>query len=206
MVSCIFLVHTDFVAALILIPVIAQICANPANDEDGGGEDVLPLEHVQHRQFLSLLTLAICCNLIEDGINLIYLFLAEFPLVPMGDVQKQILRLILPVVLSQPPRRFVGEEPSDQRKGSQEGDGQLEGTPVSDHVNDEAHECSHGEADDVLNHNSRLPILWKLNIVIQPSVQDQFVDIFLIEIFPDILHRATSKMVSCIALFDRMPE
>ena len=198
--------HTDLVTALILVPVIAQICANPANDEDGSGEDVLPLEHVQHRQFLCLLPLAIRGNLIENSINLIYLFLAEFPLVAMGDVQKQVLRLVLPVVLSQPPGRFVGEEPSDQRKGSQEGDGQLECTPVPDHVNDEAHECSHREAYDVLDYHSCLAILCKFNSIMQPRMHDQFVDIFLIEIFPNILHSATSKMVSCIAQFDRMSE
>ena len=85
------------------LPVVAKVGADPPYDEDAGGEDVLPLEHVKGRQLFDLLSLKIDTNFIEDFVNLFYLLGAEFPLVPFGDAKQHILGLLLLLILGQPP-------------------------------------------------------------------------------------------------------
>ena len=83
-----------------VIPVIAQVSANPPYDEDASGEDVALLEHVQRGKFLALVALLVSGSLFKDHLDLIDLFNGQSPLVLLGNVKQHVLGLLHLVVLS----------------------------------------------------------------------------------------------------------
>ena len=83
-----------------VIPVIAQVGANPPYDEDASGEDVALLEHVQWGKLLALVTLLVSGSLLKDHLDLIDLFNSQSPLVLLGNVEQHVLGLLHLVVLS----------------------------------------------------------------------------------------------------------